>query len=213
MNDTDAFEDRLLLHLQDVVRAQTPAQTGRTHRVRNRWLAGTAVAAAAATVAALVMTGGASAAYAIGEHDGTVTVTIKSLSDATGLQKALRDKGISAYVDYTPTGKACQQPRGKVMPGQGRMSGSMQRSTGLATFSIDPGTLKSDESLVIESSGGAAQASVGIQFIQGPVAACKLVDPPAVPPPGPGAGSDTHTVTGSNGGGGRSGPVTSTYSG
>jgi hypothetical protein len=201
MNGTDTFEDRLLLELQDVVRAQTPAQPGRPHRVRNRSVAGTAVAAAAATVAALVMTGGASAAYAIDDHDGTVTVTIKGLSDAAGLQKALRAKGVSAYVDYAPAGKSCQQPRGQLAGGQGRVSGSAEKSAGLATFSINPGTLKPGVSVVVETTGGSGPTSIRVVFIQGPVAACTLVDAPAVPPPGPGAGSDTHTVTGVNGGG------------
>ncbi len=214
MNDTDTFEDRLLLQLRDVVRAQTPAQTGRPHRVRNRSLAGAAAAVAgAATAAGLVMTGGASAAYAIDEHDGTVQVTIKSLSDASGLQQALRDKGIPAYVDYTPAGKTCQQPRGQLAGGQGRVSGSAFDSNGHATFSINPGTLKSGESVVIETSGGNGPTSIGVEFIQGAVAACTLVDAPSVPTPGPGAGGDTHTVTGSDGNGAGSGPVTSTYSG
>jgi hypothetical protein len=212
MNGTDTFEDRLLLELQDVVRAQTTSRPGRPHRVRNRSLASTAVAAATATVAALLITGGAAPAYAIDSHDGTVTVTIKSLSDAAGLQKALRAKGVSAYVDYTPAGKACQQPRGTVAEGHSRVSGSAEQSTGLATFSIDTSALKPGESVVIESSGGGAgPASMGMQFIQGPVAACTLVDAPAVPGPGPGA--VTHKVTGVNGGGAGSGPVTSSHTG
>lgn len=156
---------------------------------------------------------------AFDEHNGavTVTVTVTSLSDAAGLQKALRAKGVVAYVDYTPAGKACQQPRGQVMrgqvmPGQGRISGSREQSTGLSTFSIDPGTMKPGESVVIESSGDVAQTSVRVQFVQGPVAACNLVDAPAVPGPGAG-GSDTHTVTGVDGGGAGTGPVTSTHTG
>ena len=212
MTITDTFEDRLLLQLQDVVRTQAPGQPGRPHRVRNRSLAGTAAAAAAATIGALLLTGGASPAYAIGEHNGTVTVTIKSLTDAAGLQKALRDKGVSAYVDYTPAGKMCRQPRGQVLPGQGHISGSMAQTGGLSTFSITPGAMKAGESVVIESSGGAAQTSVRVQFIQGRVAACSLVDAPATPGPGAG-GTVTHTVTGSNGEGAGPGPVTSSLTG
>ncbi len=201
---TPTFEDRLLNELQDVMRAQAPNHPGRPHRVRNRSLAGAAVAAAATTVAALVLTGSASAAYAIDESNGTVTVTIKSLSDASGLQKALRDRGIAAYVDYTPTGKACQEPRGSVVPGKGTLSSNMQRSDGITTFSIDPSTMTSNESLVIESSGGGAQTTVGIQVIQGPVAGCQLVDAPAPP-----ADGVTHTVTGGGTGNEGSGTVTS----
>jgi hypothetical protein len=203
---TPTFEDRLLNELQDVVRTQPSGRPGRPHRTRNRSLAGAAAAAAATTVAALLLTGGASPAYAVDEHNGTVTVTIKSLSDAAGLQKALRDKGVHAYVDYTPTGKACQQPRGSVMPGKGTLSSSMQRSDGITTFSIDPSTLTSNESLVIESSGGSAQTTVGIQIIEGPVAACKLVDASAVPAP---PGSVTHSDTGGSSGGDGPGTVTS----
>ncbi len=208
MTSTDTFEDRLLSQLQEVVRAQSPARPpGRPHRIRNRSVAGTAVAAAAATVATVLMTGGASPAYAIDDHNGTVTVTIKSLSDAAGLQKALRDKGVPAYVDYTPAGKSCQQPRGQIADGQSRVSGSAEKSSGLATFSIDTGSLKPGESVVIESSSGTGHASMGMQFIQGPVAACKLVDAPAVPGPGPADGV-THTVTGGGTGDAGSGIVT-----
>ena len=95
MTSTHTFEDRLLSELQEVVRAQSPGQPGRPHRTRNRSIAGAAVAAAAATIGALVITSGASPAYAIGESNGTVTVTIKSLSDAAGLQRALRAKGVT----------------------------------------------------------------------------------------------------------------------
>ena len=34
---------------------------------------------------------------------------------------------------------------------------------------------------MIESSGGFGPMSIGVQFIQGPVAACKLVDAPRCP--------------------------------
>ncbi len=208
MTSTPTFEDRLLTELQEVIRAQSPGRPGRRHHMRNRSLAGAAAAAAAATVGALVLTSGASPAYAIDAHDGTVTVTIKSLSDAAGLQKALRDKGVPAYVDYTPTGKTCQQPRGQLATGENRVSGSVQQGNGLATFAINTGTLQAGESVVIQSSGGSGPTSLGIQFIQGPVAACQLVDAPAGPAPGPADGVP-HTVTGGGTGGSGSGPVTS----
>ena len=208
MTSTETFEDRLLHQLQGVVRAQAPSRPGRPHRVRNRSLAGAAAAVAATTISALVLTSGASPAYAIDEHNGTVTVTIKSLSDAPGLQQALRAKGVPAYVDYTPAGKACQQPRGQLAAGQNQVSGSAQQGNGLATFSINPGTLKAGESIVIESSGGAGPMSIGVQFVQGPVTACTLVDAPATPGPGPADGVP-HAVTGGGTGGSDSGTVTS----
>jgi hypothetical protein len=200
---TPTFEDRLLNELQDVLRAQAPSHSGRPHRVRNRSLAGAAVAAAATTVAALVLTGSASAAYAIDVNNGTVTVTIKSLKDSVGLRKALRDKGILAFVDYTPAGKTCQQPRGQIATDQNPVSSSVRQGAGPATFSINPGTLKPGEVIVIESSGGNGPSSIGIQLIQGSVAACTLVDAPAAP-----ADGVTHSVTSGGTGNEGSGTVT-----
>lgn len=110
MTTPTRFEDRLLEQLRHVVAANpSPAPavaTGaRRHSRGTRFaLAGGGLAAATAVVAIVASSGShPQAAYAVEPRpDGTVSVTIKSLSDASGLQSALRAKGVPADVDYTP---------------------------------------------------------------------------------------------------------------
>ena len=101
------FEDRLLDRLRLVVAANpAPPQPGVRLPRRHRWPAAAAGVATAGTVAALavVVPGGTQAAYAIdSQPDGSVTVHLARLSDAAGLQAALRDRGIPAFVDYSAT--------------------------------------------------------------------------------------------------------------
>ncbi len=66
---------------------------------------------------AVVLVSGGSAAYAVDKQsDGTVTVTVKSLKDAAGLQRALIAAGIPAVVTYTPTGKTCAPDGSRRLP-------------------------------------------------------------------------------------------------
>jgi hypothetical protein len=108
------FEDRLLDRLRLVVAANSaPPEPGARHPQRRRWPAAAAGLATAgiATVLAVVIAGGTQAAYAIdSQPDGSVTVHIASLSDAAGLQAALRDRGIPAFVDYSATCRPVPAP-------------------------------------------------------------------------------------------------------
>ncbi len=91
------FEDRLLVELRHEV-ASRPVR-GTPRRARLVAVSATAVAAIGAVV--VVALGGGSAAYAVeSESNGTVTVQIRDLSDATGLQSQLRKAGIPALVRY-----------------------------------------------------------------------------------------------------------------
>jgi hypothetical protein len=118
MTAATCFEDRLLEQLRQVV-ADRPAPAAVTYRPPRRTrlaLAGSAAVAAAAPAVALVATsGGVTPAYAVQSHaDGSVTVTIHSLSDAAGLQRRLRAAGVPAVVDYVTVGR-----RGCVLSGVG----------------------------------------------------------------------------------------------
>lgn len=103
----DRFESALLDELRDHVATRSvPELTTPQRHPRRRVVAGVAVAAAAATAFVVASLGGpgASPAYAVEQTaDGEVVVTISRLEDSAGLERALRDKGIDADVDYDPT--------------------------------------------------------------------------------------------------------------
>jgi hypothetical protein len=105
------FEERLLQQLRQVV-AERPAPTRavasaptppRTRRRRFVLAGAGGVAAVAAAVAIIASSGGVTeSAYAVTPRaDGSVTVKISSLSDADGLQRALRAAGVPAVVRYS----------------------------------------------------------------------------------------------------------------
>lgn len=96
----NTFETSLLTELREHVATRAAAEPSRSRRVKRlRWSALPAGAAAAAVAFVLVQS--PTAAYAVDKaDDGDVTVTIDKLSDAAGLQQALRDEGIKAYVNY-----------------------------------------------------------------------------------------------------------------
>jgi hypothetical protein len=192
VNTTDnQFEDRLLNELCAIVAANpAPVAASRPRRpLRRPALAGGAVAAVGITAVALVLTGGASAAYAVDtKPDGSVTVTIKSLKDAPGLERKLAAAGVNAVVDYVPAGKTCQQPRFRPASAGAQESMSVYTDkSGAATFTISRGQLTSTDTLVIESSLGDRSMKIGLGVAEGAVSPCELVDSttPDTPPTGP----------------------------
>jgi hypothetical protein len=93
----DRFETALLAELrQAVLDRRVPSR----RRTRMMALGGVAASAAAAVGVGVVI-GGSTPAFAV-EHDsdGDVTVTINRLEDATGLEQALADNGVTADVRY-----------------------------------------------------------------------------------------------------------------
>lgn len=109
--ELDRFESALLTELRAEVerRAETTTQSApgvgdlSARRDRPRWIPAVGTAAAAALLGTAVLVGsGGNAAYAIGEEDGDIVVTINELSDAEGLEQALEAKGINAEVSYEP---------------------------------------------------------------------------------------------------------------
>jgi hypothetical protein len=120
MTQLDSFETALLqaLHEHAAVaphRVSEPTPIRRSPRRRFRRVAA-GIAAAAAAAAALVAVGlsGPEPAFAVQTaSDGDIVVTIHDLSDAAGLEQALRDRGVDVgvdvKVDYDP-GNACIPP-------------------------------------------------------------------------------------------------------
>lgn len=94
----DHFEAALLSSLrEEVARRNRPAPSRRPRRLA---LVGSAAASIGAVVAGTFLLQ-PSAAYALDpQPDGDIVVTINSLKDADGLERALRDAGVEAEVDY-----------------------------------------------------------------------------------------------------------------
>ena len=217
------FEDRLLVELRAVVAAQpaTAAFTSpRRWRVSRARLTLAAGAVAATVAGVLVGASGNSAApaYAVAKQaDGSVTIEIHSLRDAAGLQEKLRAAGIPAVVDYTPTGKMCREPRGRLapgVPGPKEPTSVGVRADHSATFTIPRGDIRPGNTLVIATSVGSSVSSLGIEIVDGPVAPCQLVDAPPPPAGAPGAGvarGQSFSTGGASGGVTSAGP--STHSG
>ena len=212
------FEERLLAELRSVVASQ-PAE-GRRRRAwveprrRRLVLAGSVAVLLAAGAGAGVpfLSGGASPAYAVSRNDdGTVTVEISSLSDASGLQRRLREAGVSAVVQYLPPGKTCKEPwltrAFEPAPASSpvftkEIKGGVERTPdGQTRFTISK-DLPPDDTLVImtqepiaagEPAAEPTPTSIAVLFVQGDVGQCEIVDAPAggqrfpLPPP-PGAG-------------------------
>ena len=188
MPASQSFEDRLLTQLQRVVADNAPHAAASPRRGRARLaLAGATLAAAVAAVA-LVLTGSDAtpSAYAVQpKGDGAVSVSIHSLGDAAGLQRALRAAGVPAEVRY---GTGCGAPapgagsdvepggtrgsdHGPSLSGPGpapgdrasRVSGSVRKGPDGVTFTIDTGDLAAGERVFITTSSGTVDTvSVGI---------------------------------------------------
>ncbi len=149
------FEQRLLVRLKEVV-AERGAEAAATEpagpqaarpswRRRGPRLAlGAAAALAAVAVALIVSAGGDStpAAFAVEPQDGGgVTIEIYSLSDATGLERALEEAGIPSQVTWLPAGMACREPHYTPsivrLPGGGSLGGMVVGGPGEGmTFGI-----------------------------------------------------------------------------
>ncbi len=209
MTTSQTFEDRLLERLQLVVAANPAPPTPTARRTRpNRFVvAGAGATAVCAGIAAMtVLGGGTSSAYALEtQPDGSVTVHIKSLSDASGLQRSLRAAGIPAVVDYKAdcaptsatapadggpgpvpghfdTGPSLRQagPKPKGDLSRMKVTSSVRSDAGGVTFTLDPGQVAGGQRVFITTSTGRADS---IAIAIGETA-------PEVPPcpPAPGQG-------------------------
>ena len=184
------FEERLLTELRDVV-AEQPEERGQRsgRRMRGRAqlvLAGglAAVAALAAIAAVFFLSAGTQKAYAVTKNDdGSVTVTIDSLTDAAGLQSALQADGVNAVVEYLPQGKMCRQPwftpAGHAATGGTETSSVGRNSDGSTTFSISGDRPAGDTLVISTQTGPNGEQALGMGWAQGAVPPCQVVDAPA----------------------------------
>ena len=128
MIDLDAFEERRLAELKQIVAARAAAAPPRRVRSRIRasagtfapvraaarhrlWAATAAVALAAGTATLMAGLGGTDRAYAVTKHvDGTVDIDIRDFRDADGLSRQLSRLGVPARVFYVDGPRFCRQP-------------------------------------------------------------------------------------------------------
>lgn len=179
------FEERLLVELQTAVNAEPVNHSGSSPRWRAPRLAlavGGAAVVAAVAVGVVLLTAGTPAAYAVTKNaDGSVTVEVDSLTDASGLQAALQAAGVKAVVEYLPAGKECQQhwftPAGHV-PGASQGSEIGRTSDGATQFTIS-GDHPADATLVVTTQTGPNnERALGIAWAKGDVPPCQITDTP-----------------------------------
>ncbi len=185
-NSRERFEDRLLVALRDVVEERAAVDTAPVDTVNPaRWrprlvLAAGAVVLGIAGAVVLPSLVGEDSAYAVETHDdGTISVEIKQLSDAEGLERRLAELGIPAEVDYLPDGKVCQQPRYTSAQGgsAGGSGGSGERRGGSsASFSLRPSDFSAGRTLVIATAGRHQLSSIEFGVAEGPVSPCVPID-------------------------------------
>jgi hypothetical protein len=155
----NSFETALLSELRTIVTErseQRPRHPLASHLRRPGLIAvplGVAGAAAAAVVGVGALSG-ATAAYAVTTAaSGDVVVTINSLSDASGLQSALRADGIDAIVNYDAGGSSTPP----IPAGSGAVEGGSSAS-GRAPAGTGPAPVISQSS---HQSSGSASGSSG----------------------------------------------------
>ena len=189
------FEDRLLAELRELVAnrpgpAAAVRPAGRRRRP-TRLVVGSVAATAgvAGLVLAATWSDQVTPAFAVDRQpDGSVTVTVKRLSDAQGLERQLRAAGIPAVVNYAPEGKGCRGPgtparvRG-LGPVHAGVAGSAAPGQP-ATFHLSRKMVPAGETLVMTARGANGPASVGVAVVKGRVSSCTPVDVGAPPPGG-----------------------------
>ncbi|MBO9532114.1 MAG: hypothetical protein J7513_03960 [Solirubrobacteraceae bacterium] len=182
----DTFEDRLGAELRAFV-AERPAPVAAAPVTKRRRATRPAIALSAiattAAAGALLIPGG-SPAYAVeGNDDGTVTIEIKDLADASGLEEDLADAGVKAVVDYLSPGKVCKD--GRFDPAQIRTPIRQGFSSdGTGSLTVRPADFAKGTTLVITSAIGTHSTLTTIGVAKGAVGACVPVDAklPELPP-------------------------------
>ena len=171
------------------------ASTARARSVRKRRFAASLGVAAAVVVGLVVVLptmggdGAHNQAFAVTENaDGTVTVEIKSIEDAEGLQRQLQEAGVPAAVYYLPPGKACSPREFDVeSPSLEDRHAEIERQRltitetedGAFAFTVDRSRLLPGYKLLIETkyaTPGSAVASIDAGYISGDVSHCEPVD-------------------------------------
>lgn len=188
MTTEDRFEERLLTQLRAHVAGRdagppTPAPAATAWRARGPRLALAGAAAAAVIAGVAIASGGdgAEPAYAVEpQDDGSVSVTIRSMADADGLERALRDAGVNAEVEALPAGTSCPSPRVQRAPDPGSGTGTgpsvssvRQAGDGTTEFTIAGPQVARGETVVITTVGDPGEGgTISLAFGRGAAGAC-----------------------------------------
>jgi hypothetical protein len=202
---SERFEQRLLGELRELVieRRRTGPSAGTPSGRRLRWARRVAVTTGLAATFAVVIVavvptmgrdrgGPVSAAYAVTEgEDGVVTVEIRSIEDAQGLESAIEATGVPASVHYLPAGTVCSVPKDRladlvpVGSGPDRPHVAIGESEeGAFTFSFDTSLFSPGDSIVIDAQYAAPEhgqpgdqvASIAARVLHGDFDQCDLAD-------------------------------------
>jgi hypothetical protein len=120
VNPTDSrlggFEERLLTQLkEEITEVAAPALPARRRLVPVLAAAAGLVAVAVGAAAAIGVF--SSPAYAVDrEPDGSIRISIREYTDPKGLERKLNGFGVSAVIDYVPSGMRCKEPRARYAP-------------------------------------------------------------------------------------------------
>jgi hypothetical protein len=134
-------------------RSQQARFGGPRRRRFSRVAAGLAASVAAAVAVVAGGFSGPAPAFAVQtEADGDVVVTIHQLSDAAGLEQALRDQGVDADVDYHSGADECAAPRTSDGDGSGASEDSEPPTT-LDTRHASPADLPTEPPATLTHSG------------------------------------------------------------
>lgn len=147
----DSFETALLTRLRAHV-DQKPARHGLSPR--RRLVLGAAAAVAAAAAIVVVVPGlGSTTAYSVQQgNSGTITVEVRRLEDAEGLEADLAEHGVTADITYLPDRQECAP--GRYVPVDRSLSGmTLEMGSTRLRITLPPGTVREDETFVLAVSG------------------------------------------------------------
>lgn len=190
----DSFETALLTRLREHV-DQQPAVRPRLSRPR--LLLGAAATVAAAVAMVVVVPGlGTTTAYSVQEgNSGTITVEVRRLEDAKGLEAELAKYGVTADVTYVPDHQMWCAP-GRYTPVDRKLSGmQVEMGAQLLKVTLPPGTVRDGEIFVMAVFGeviptstepsqdgvrddGGFSGLTEFDVTAGPVQPCKVVPNP-----------------------------------
>jgi hypothetical protein len=196
------FEDRLLNELEEIVAGNAKARPSRWRTWTPRF-AVAGLAAAALTIGSVTTTSNTgNNAWAVSENsDGSVTIQLYlELDNLDGLERSLRAAGVRSELDGYPNDKRCATAD-RWTPSTSAVAEEVhdavyvkERKPGQPMeFTIDPGRMASDETLVIDHreardfdvrngdgsmSHWAAGGHLRVAVARGEIAPCELVDGP-----------------------------------
>lgn len=185
----DTFETALLAELKSVVGQRTttapddsctPSRTPHPWRRSRRRILIAVTAVSVLALVLLVPLLRPTPAYAVtGRNTGEVHVRVNRLEGATGLEQALRQRGIPADITYLPAGKKCASGRYSDVAASGLLL-----SIGVDRFevTIPPNSVGKDDTFVLSASvvviPHGVRVAVDFGIAHGPVAPCRVVDAP-----------------------------------